>query len=163
MFTAYAIGMPFITGSGETVEQAVNDMLDFAWYTEQINVEEYDVLNEKGVVVLQKRFEQVINLTPHKVRIINDENKTIRIIAPEDNPARCKQETVPSGYFNGIPLSATTFGEVYNLPEPKEGTRYIVSRLVLAACPDRSDLLVPNELVRDENGQIIGCKSLATN
>ena len=39
-------------------------------------------------------------------------------------------------------------------------TFYIVSQLVKSALPNRSDLLVPAEMVRDEKGAILGCKSL---
>ena len=39
-------------------------------------------------------------------------------------------------------------------------TFYIVSQLVKSALPNRSDLLVPAEMVRDEKGVILGCKSL---
>jgi hypothetical protein len=35
---------------------------------------------------------------------------------------------------------------------------YIVSSLVAAACPERTDLLVPGNAVRDADGKIIGCK-----
>ena len=35
--------------------------------------------------------------------------------------------------------------------------------MVLEGNKTRQDLLVPNELVRDEQGNIIGCKSLARN
>jgi len=37
---------------------------------------------------------------------------------------------------------------------------YIVSQLVKSALPDRDDLLVPAEVVRDETGRIVGCRSL---
>lgn len=36
---------------------------------------------------------------------------------------------------------------------------YIVSMLVKQANPDRTDLLTPNESVRDDKGRIIGCRS----
>lgn len=39
-------------------------------------------------------------------------------------------------------------------------TYYIVSQIVKSALPTRKDLLVPAEVVRDENGNIVGCKSL---
>ena len=39
-------------------------------------------------------------------------------------------------------------------------TFYIVSQLVKSALPNRSDLLVPAEMVRDEKGAILGCRSL---
>lgn len=37
---------------------------------------------------------------------------------------------------------------------------YIVSQIVKSALPERHDLLVPAEVVRDEMGNILGCKSL---
>ena len=37
---------------------------------------------------------------------------------------------------------------------------YIVSQIVKSALPNRADLLVPAEVVRDNAGNIIGCKSL---
>ena len=33
--------------------------------------------------------------------------------------------------------------------------------LVIAACPNRKDILAPNELIRDAEGKIVGCKSLS--
>ena len=39
-------------------------------------------------------------------------------------------------------------------------TYYIVSQLIKSALPKRVDLLVPAEVVRDDNGNIIGCRSL---
>ena len=77
--------------------------------------------------------------------------------------ARCTQSTKIVGNIEDIPISQSVFGEVIDLPSQEKNTFFIVSRLVLSACKDRDDLLVPNELVRDENGNIIGCKSLANN
>ena len=62
-----------------------------------------------------------------------------------------------------IPISSSSYGEVVDLPAPQVGVYYIVSRLVMSACPNRQDLLVPNDLVRDEAGRVIGCRSLANN
>jgi hypothetical protein len=55
------------------------------------------------------------------------------------------------------------FGELEGLPEPIEGVFFIVSRIVREAAKDRTDLLVPQGLIRDENGQPIGCESLSVN
>lgn len=40
-------------------------------------------------------------------------------------------------------------------------TLLIVSRLVAEACPERDDLVVPDDTVRDDAGRIIGCRALA--
>jgi len=69
------------------------------------------------------------------------------------------------GYDNGwnlyIDIMQKSFSEVEGLPEPKENTYYIVSALVAGAAKNRNDLLIPNDTVRDEEGRIIGCRSLA--
>ena len=54
-----------------------------------------------------------------------------------------------------------SFNEVEGLPEPQENTIYIVSALVAGAAKDRDDLVIPNDIVRDDKGNIIGCKNLA--
>ena len=105
---------------------------------------------------------EFINLTPHNVNVVR-EGEIILVIEPSGTIARCKQETKEIGMLANIPITETVFGEVENLPAPKENTYFIVSRLVLSACKDRKDLLVPNELVRDEEGNIIGCSSFSVN
>jgi hypothetical protein len=105
-------------------------------------------------------MKNIINLTPHTINVVL-EDRTIEI--PSSGVARCSQSSQLVGEVNGIPLTATTFGEVIDLPEPTEDTLFIVSRLIMSACPERNDLLCPNELVRDEEGKIIGCKSFAVN
>lgn len=53
------------------------------------------------------------------------------------------------------------FGKVENLPEPQEGVVYVVSALVAQAVPDREDVFIPDDTVRDEQGRIIGVRALA--
>ena len=62
-----------------------------------------------------------------------------------------------------VPLSRTSFGGAEQLPPKKEDTIYIVSSMVCQACPDRPDFYIPNETVRDDEGRIIGCRSLSRN
>jgi len=67
------------------------------------------------------------------------------------------------GFVNGIPIVRRVLGNVQDLPEKKEDTYLIVSQLVADACLGRDDLLVPADLVRDEQGRVIGCRALARN
>jgi len=107
---------------------------------------------------------KIINLTPHPITLVNSDGSLIQSWAKSETPARCNQTTEGVKTLKGgIIITRTEFGEVYNLPEPKEGVLYIVSRLVLAACPIRTDLLVPNELYRDKDGNIKGCQSFSIN
>lgn len=107
-------------------------------------------------------MKNIVNCTPHAITLF-PENGDAFVIEKSGLIARLSQTTKVVGEINGVNITETQFGENVDLPAPKEGVFIIVSRIVLAANPDRKDLLVPNELVRDENGQILGCKSLARN
>ena len=54
-------------------------------------------------------------------------------------------------------------GQVIGLPEKQNGVFIIVSRIICAACPDRSDLVIVDQTVRNDKGQIVGCKSFSIN
>lgn len=102
---------------------------------------------------------QIKNFTPHPITICNNAGEVIRVIQPE-GLVRLKAVTVPAGEIDGVPLTRTEFGQPEGLPEFREGVFIVVSQLVKTALPSRSDLLVPAEVVRDEKGNIVGCKSL---
>ena len=105
---------------------------------------------------------KIVNMTPHTVNMVSEDGTKIADFVSEGE-IRLTQESKQIGTINGVPLTQTFFGDVQGLPEEKEGTFYIVSRLVLTACPNRKDLLVPNDIVRDSQGRVIGCKSFANN
>ena len=98
---------------------------------------------------------------PHPVSVLGEDNKVIKRFPKNPKMARIKQKTTKVREIDGVPLSKTSYGEVLNLPEPCDEIFYIVSHLVKLALPDREDLLVPTEVVRDDANQIIGCKSLS--
>ena len=103
------------------------------------------------------KMEKILNMTPHPVNLITG-NGTITL--PSAGQIRLASQTVPAGEINGIPLTRTEFGVPEGLPQFVEGTYYIVSQLVKSALPERIDLLVPAEVVRDDQGRIVGCRSL---
>lgn len=105
------------------------------------------------------QFSRVVNCTPHPVTIVSD-GAVVRSIPPSGEVARLSVNTEPAGVVRGIPVTRTVFGEPVGLPEPKLGTCYIVSQLVKNALPERDDLVVPAEVVRDAAGNIVGCRSL---
>ena len=103
----------------------------------------------------------VLNKTPHSVNIVNEKNQVIKVYERGESLIRLAVKTVKDEpLFDGTPTSRTEFGKPEGLPDFKEDTFYIVSQLVKNALPDRKDLLVPAEVVRDDEGNIIGCKSL---
>jgi hypothetical protein len=103
----------------------------------------------------------IINMTPHPVNILDDANNQIMVIPASGSLIRLKVSTVDTGWtVDDIRVTKTVFGNPEGLPEYEFGTFYIVSQLVKSALPSREDLLVPAEVQRDTNGNIIGCRSL---
>ena len=109
---------------------------------------------------------KIMNLTPHALTIISGENNMQKLVVePSGIVARVAAHTENIGNIttdNGfvIPLTTTVFGQVEGLPAPETGTIYVVSSLVAGRVPDRKDVLIPNESIRDDKGRIIGCLSL---
>lgn len=130
------------------------------------------------------KFRKLVNLTPHRINFVlpchievgEDELGTpiyvteerTYSIPPSGTVARCKvdREEIDSiiaeidDWGITIPITSAKFGEVEGLPEPQEGTIYITSQLVAQAVSDRKDVFFPDDVVRDSQGNIIGCRAL---
>lgn len=106
---------------------------------------------------------KIINLTPHTINLMIGEGSIS--IEPSGIIARCKVSTEQVGTIKvdgkEIPVNKKVYGEVEGLPKQQEGTIYIVSSLVAQAVKDRDDVFIPDELVRDEEGRVIGARALA--
>lgn len=92
---------------------------------------------------------QIINCTPHEVKLNNGETFPI-----SGNIARVSSsfEATGKGFFK------VAYGEVTGLPEAQKDTFYIVSSMV-AFATNRRDVIVPAtghpECIRNEKGQIV--------
>ena len=110
---------------------------------------------------------ECINLTPHPIVLLDKDDQEVLTI-PTTDVTRVSSQTVTVGYFriNGVlvPRSHTRYGEVEGLPDPTPGVIYIVSGMVVSALAQqgihRDDLLVPGMQIRDDQGRVIGCRSL---
>lgn len=102
----------------------------------------------------------ILNLTPHNLTIHNGEGESTTI-APSGIVARVAAEKENTGCIDGIPVFKTAFGEIQDLPEAQEGVIYVASLLVAQAAK-RADVFSPGELLRNEQGQPIGCLGLAS-
>lgn len=100
----------------------------------------------------------IVNLTPHSVTFVLDSGNVV--IPASGAIARLSTQIETVGEVNGIPVTRIVFGPVEGLPESKPDTVYIVSSLVAQQVPERDDVFIPSESVRDAEGRIIGCKSL---
>lgn len=102
---------------------------------------------------------KIINLTPHPLNIYSN-GKQVESI-PSSGIVRVKEEKLNIGIINGIPLVKKKFTEAEGLPEKKSDTVYFVSIIVMQALPNRTDLITSSNLVRDENGRILGCSEFS--
>ena len=108
----------------------------------------------------------LVNCTPHDINIKMSDEDGFFTIAPSGVVARCKTEynTVAQVVAGGdtFNIRERYFNEPQDLPDPKEGTLYIVSRIVAEAMSGvRNDLLMVDDVIRDENGRPIGCEAFA--
>jgi hypothetical protein len=103
-----------------------------------------------------------INLTPHNITIVVGDNETLTIEKSGDI-ARLSSKNIVVDTLEGIQLVKTTFGDTTGLPDKKHNTFFIVSALVRQANADRDDLVSPGDLVRDDGGNVVGCKNLICN
>jgi hypothetical protein len=111
---------------------------------------------------------KLVNLTPHTINVVASDGTTILAIEPSGDVARVSSHTETTGFvtvWDGdgavlIPVTATVFGDVQGLPDPQSDVAFVVSSLVAQRVPDRDDVFIPSDSVRDNAGRIIGCRSL---
>jgi len=109
---------------------------------------------------------KIVNLTPHPLNLMPEGPEgPVVTIPPSGQVARCTVDRVQVDTVTvdgiSVPVNQTRFGKVENLPEPQEGTIFIVSALTAQAVPEREDVFITDDAVRDEQGRIIGCRALA--
>lgn len=108
-------------------------------------------------------MENLVNLTPHILNIVTESGAIISV-EPSGEVARCSVTNTPVRILpNGVTCYKTVYGEVTGLPEEQEGVIYVVSGLVRGAVPTRLDVASPGELIRNEEGQPVGCNGLSIN
>ena len=102
-----------------------------------------------------------INLTPHTLNIHRVTGEGVLRLPPSGMVARVATTSQVVEVIEGVEISETVFGELQGLPQTKEDTLFVVSGMVLNALNGaRDDVLAPGGLLRDEDGQPIGCYGL---
>ena len=107
----------------------------------------------------------IINLTPHALNLMPaGPIGPVVTIPPSGQVARCAVDRVQVGTVTidgiSVPVNQTRFGEVSGLPDPQPNTIYVVSVIVAQAVPDRWDVFIPDDAVRDDQGRVIGARAL---
>ena len=106
------------------------------------------------------RVMDIINLTPHTLNIFDEQGRETLEIEPSGQTARVETTREKVDEVAGVPIYETTTDEVVGLPEPKEDTLYVVSGFVCSEV-DRSDVVSPGELIRNDDGNPIGAKGFS--
>jgi hypothetical protein len=102
---------------------------------------------------------EVVNLTPHAISVADSEGNVVMTLPPSGHVARVATSQEVVWELVGRPVTRTVFGEVTGIPEPVEGTVYLVSTLVAQAAR-RSDVVSPDTgptAVR-KDGQVVAVR-----
>lgn len=129
---------------------------------------------------------KIVNFSPHAIAMYVEDEKSgsiegyltlglikrkvlLRKIAeyPSSGVARASVSIGTAGVLysahSTVPLINIVYEGIHDLPDPQEGVRYFVSVLTAEAAKRSgrvtNDLLVPGELARDKEGQILGMVS----
>lgn len=103
---------------------------------------------------------QLVNLTGHDLHLPH-----LGLTLPaESSAAKTTQVQKLVGVIEGIPLYDIEYTNIAGLPEPQEGTLYIVSAVTLNAVrtlyPERLDCVATAKPIKDHNGNTVGCGAL---
>ena len=113
---------------------------------------------------------KLINLTPHSIVIVLEDDdgvQTLVPIPPSGEVARIATETeevTPIYLDDGtiIPVKRTSYTGIAGLPPQQPQVGYIVSRIVCDKVrAERYDVFAPGDLVRNAEGQPVGCLGLS--
>lgn len=108
---------------------------------------------------------KLINLTPHDINIVAEGTSIILETIPVSGVvARVGMAEEDFEVRRNIRFVRVRPGRPVNVPEPRPGTLFIVSRAVQEALPERHDLIVPTHMVRSPDRRtIIGCAAFSVN
>jgi hypothetical protein len=100
---------------------------------------------------------QFINLTPHDVNVVRHSDQEVVKIPSYGIVSRVREVVVTEKLMDDFRFTMKEPGEIINLPEPQENTYFIVSAQV-AEKAQRPDVISPGDLIRNDRGEVIGCK-----
>ncbi len=101
---------------------------------------------------------KLINLTPHAITVFGEGDEILAEIEASGEVLRLGERVLSTWEVNGIKVVDKELkAEGVKLPPKQKGVMYIVP-LAVAQVARRSDFLVPDDLVRDYDGRVIGCR-----
>lgn len=92
---------------------------------------------------------------------MDDDLNIVQKYPRSSDPLRLNEEETLIETINEIPIYSKVMKLMNNPPPQRDNVYYIVSLVVAQKYATRSDFLIVNHTIRNEKGQIIGCRSFA--
>lgn len=110
--------------------------------------------------MIDSTFRKFVNLIGHEITISG-----YATLPKAEKPCYVETEQVVIDKIAGIPVAKTEFKRIVNLPDPEEGTYYIVSRISKDYVPsNRNDVYCVDTgptAIRDEKGHVVAVTQLS--
>jgi len=101
---------------------------------------------------------KLVNLTPHTISLPNGTT-----IEPTGYVARANLHSHQLMEWQGVTFFSSELRSISNVPPPETETYYIVPVIVRVNMPERSDLISPTRLIRNNKGEVVGCGAFEVN
>lgn len=100
-----------------------------------------------------------VNLTGKNLKVVTPDEDEFRIIPIDMNYARPYVPITHEKIYevDGIDICRVNKAEVVNLPEPEQGTLFIVNKMV-AERARRDDFVIPDRMVKNTEGGVLACR-----
>jgi hypothetical protein len=109
--------------------------------------------------MIYPEFKKFVNLIGHDITISGHGT-----LPKCDNPCRVETQQMIIGKLAGISIARTEFINLVNLPDPEDGTYYIVNKIVMDYIPfNREDVFCVDTgptAIRDQSGQVVAVTQL---
>ena len=103
----------------------------------------------------------IINLTKLTIRLADENDAIYQTFEPGEHPVEIRMRG-EEREVDGIPIEITHVTGVEGVPEPEDGTYYIVPQPV-AYTVDRPDLVIPDtgpSAIREDDGTVFAVRRL---
>lgn len=103
----------------------------------------------------------IVNLTNLTVRLADEQGDVYATFEPDDQSVKLHTQG-EEHEVDGVPVDVTTVTDVDGLPEPADGTFYIVPQ-PLAYVTNRTDLVIPDtgpSAIRNDDGKVQAVRRL---
>ena len=99
----------------------------------------------------------LVNMTPHPITILNEDGEVEKEIPSSGIVPRVQYQRTLVEEVEEVKVWQQSQAEITDLPDFQEGVFVIVSKMVAEAAK-RHDLIVPTDMVRNDDGVVLGCQ-----